>query len=99
MRQRIIMPNTPKRPDVEGIEARAENLRICENCGCTLADLVAIAKPTDTEILITHIEVLEARQVKLEAVVGAARAVDRMEDLSASRLRDVLAALGDGDGR
>lgn len=64
------MTNTPdKRPDVEGIEARAENLRVCEHCNCVLADLVAIAKPSDTKILIAWIEALEARQVKLEAEI------------------------------
>lgn len=59
-------------------------------------DMVALG--IDRDSWKARVEVLEARQVKLEVMVGAARAVDRMEDLSASRLRKALADLELGDG-
>ena len=80
-------PNTPAwRPDVEGIRQRAKQRLNDGVCFTTLEE----EQERNNLELIAHIEALEA-------VVKAAWAVDRMEDLSASRLRKALTALGDGD--
>ncbi len=60
------MTNTPSpRPDVEGIEALAK-------AAVSIDRLYGIARQ-DIPALIAWIETLEARQVKLEGVVEAAR--------------------------
>ena len=106
MRQRIIMPNTPKRPDVEGIEARAETLLIANAIDdshfyLTLDRLAS----KDIPALIAWVEALETRQAKLEAVVEMARALSMdgswrhllEANLPGKNLLKSLAALGEGD--
>ena len=99
------------RPDVAGIKARAhwpaakDRIRAgwkCVESGPILYLRVwASQQPpqgdfaVSLDLIADHIEALEARQVKLEAVVKAAR---QHEASASPMLRQALAALGDGDG-
>jgi len=95
------MPNTPaSRPDVVGIE---QNLTIVRREALRFPDepfglYQAIQIIERTLGLITYIKALEARQVKLEAVVEAARALDAMLAIPpSSGLGKALADLGEGN--
>ena len=99
-------PNTPKRPDVEAIGGRADDIAHPVIRARSIADWAA-----DIYALIAWIEALEARMVKKRNTVY--QTIDRFQDIigwqkgeSRNKLvceiRDKVdksfAALGDGDG-
>jgi hypothetical protein len=99
------MPNTPKRPDVEGVAARASFvISGWAKMGGLARSTLTCRVCNDIPELIAHIEALEARQVKLEAVVEMAPKCHACEGWTPGKCplcvgyRQALAALGDGDG-
>lgn len=105
------MPNTPKRPDVEGIEALTATHRMMPVTINGKAYVVRFPPETASQTPLSfdeqifhamadRIEALEARLEKLEAVVKAARGRDKYHPRSSGETKIIaaIAALGDGDG-